>query len=357
MHVKTYTGTSTQEVLALIKAELGPEAVILGSRTFRKNGVRCHEMTAGIERDEKGRAKAPTKGSVPLDDPSSPPGWSEWHREWREIKDHLFALMKPSLQTERLSPRQRVALEYLQREGVSDAVAMRLYRSLLAAPGASVLESLSDMTPVRPWGVDEWPMRTHCFTGPFGVGKTTSALRMALQLRKAHPDMQIAFINADAQRGNGRLVLRHWAELSDFTYMEAHDAPSMQKALVAVAGAGRVFIDMPALGREGTLADCRATLGLKDVECATHLVLAPHHDSSQMPALLARYAVEGEGSLVWVKLDEAVCYGALINVAAACGLPVSAMSYGPGLRDTLMPATDSLLWRLIFKRHLPCDAK
>ena len=38
MQVKTYTGTGTQEVLTRIKAELGPDAIILGSREFRQGG-------------------------------------------------------------------------------------------------------------------------------------------------------------------------------------------------------------------------------------------------------------------------------------------------------------------------------
>lgn len=362
MQVKTYIGVSTQEVLAQIKAELGPDAVILGTRTFRKNGVRCHEVTAGLERDTRAQMPADPTGKAPfspaMPDPgsgsmSAPPGWNEWHKEWMQIKDHLFALMKPSIQPERLTPRQRVALEYLQREGVSDMVAVDLYRRLLASPGASVLESLGDMAPVRTWGREQWEQPIHCVTGPFGAGKTTTALRMALALRKEQPEMRIAFINADCHRGNGRLVLRHWAELSDFSYLEAQDASGMEKALAAAAGAEKVFVDMPGLGRDDTLAECRASLGLDDGDAATHLVLAPLHDAAHLSALLSRYALTGEGSIVWAKLDEAVSYGALVNVAVACGLPVSALSYGPGLRDTLAPATESLLWRLIFKRQLP----
>lgn len=367
MQVKTYTGTNTQEVLAKIKSELGHDAVILGSRTFRKNGVRCHEVTAGIDRPilthggvagNTGSMFSP-RDSRGMDIPgqgTAPSGWSEWHKEWMQIKDHLFALMKPSIQLERLTPRQRVALEYLQREGVSDIVALALYRRLLATPGASVLESLSELVPARPWGFEHWEQRVHCVTGPFGAGKTTAALRMALTLRKERPDVRIAFINADCQRGNGRLVLRHWAELSDFNYMEAQDAIAMEKALVTSVDADRIFVDMPGLGRTTTLSECRASLGLEALAAATHLVLSPCHDSTQMAALLARYAVPGEGSLVWTKLDEAVSYGTLVNVAAACHLPASALSYGPGLKETLAPATESLLWRLIFKRHLPGES-
>ena len=92
MQVKTFTGSTSQEVLAMVKAEMGPDAVILGNRTYRKNGVVCHEITAGLERE--GQTFVPqgmSFGSTP-DAPTTPGGWNEWHKEWMRIKDQLLRL-------------------------------------------------------------------------------------------------------------------------------------------------------------------------------------------------------------------------------------------------------------------------
>ncbi len=457
MHVKTYMGKSTQSILAQIKEELGPEAVILSNRTLRRGGERFYEVTAGVERNPLPGTMAPAAGaskstakaaytnnaaaaaaqeaeakqaimasqrvkqmasqvmeSGQFSDIENPPaspisrpsgqvagrapsqempslrslreqgrttrprslshtnapvtsvttnyndhqssGWNDWHKEWLQIKDHLFALMKPSMQMDKLTARQRVALEYLQREGVSDAVILELYRRLLAAPGESVLESLGNIVTVIPWNEENWQQRIHCFAGPFGVGKTTSALRMALQLRSKDPSLRIAFINADCQRGNGRLILRHWAELSDFSYSEAADAQSMKRALVNYAHLDKIFIDLPSLTSGETLSAKYAELGLEGDEAgskSTHVVLAPSYDGAQLLNFLQRYTPDGSGSIVWSKLDEAMSYGALVNAAANCYLPVSALSFGAELRGTLASASESLLWRLIFKRQLP----
>ena len=70
MQVKTFTGATSQEVLARVKAEMGPDAVILGNRTYRKNGVVQHEITAGLERQSPGEAAS-----------GAPSGWGEWHKE------------------------------------------------------------------------------------------------------------------------------------------------------------------------------------------------------------------------------------------------------------------------------------
>ena len=50
MQVKTFLGKDAASVLAQVKAEMGPDAVILASRDVSKGSVRLHEVTAGIER-------------------------------------------------------------------------------------------------------------------------------------------------------------------------------------------------------------------------------------------------------------------------------------------------------------------
>ncbi len=373
MQIKTYTGRNATAVLAKIKAELGSDAVILSSRECREGGRTWHEMSVGIEHAAAPGAAASAAGSASSassvgrsaaypagPNGAVPPGWEEWHREWGQMKEHLFALMKPALRMEDLTPRQRVALEYLTREGVDDGVAMTLYRKLAADSGASVLEALADIVPVRGWSLAAWPQRAHVFAGPFGAGKTTAMLRMALALRREKPELKVVLVNADCGRGHGRLLLKHYAELSNLVYREASTAAEFAAILRENPDAGRILVDLPGVARDGSLARQLAILGLAGTGTGTgvavHLVLPPHHGPAQMSALLARYAFEGAGSLVWTKLDEACTFGALVNVAAACGLPVSALSYGPGMRNSLVAASDAALWRLLFKQQLPGEA-
>ena len=128
------------------------------------------------------------------------------------------------------------------------------------------------------------------------------------------------------------------------------------RALTATAQADVVFIDTPGMARGETLARWRAEMGLDAAaqdDAACHLVLPPFCDALQTREFLGRYRADGPASIVWTKLDEAVSFGTIVNVGAGAQLPVSALSYGAELKESLSPATEPLIWRLIFKRQIP----
>ncbi len=359
MHVRTFVGPNPQAVLSLIKLEMGPEAVILSSRDTVQDGQRIHEVVAGVDRAPGSTGGMP---GVPGHDEygdmngASPPGWNEWHKEWARVKEHLYTLMRPSIQWSRLSPRQRVALEFLQREGVEDGLIFDMFKRLAAESSTSILEILGDMTPVRPWTADNWKEAIHIVTGPFGAGKTTTLIRMALLLKRDLPDLKVAVINGDCGRGTGRLVLRHWSELSDFLYLEAREGDTMRRALRTAGAADVIFIDTPGLDRHTRMGNVLSDFGLTGIGAVSHLVLQPFYSQSQMAAIIERYRSGLSGSVVWSKLDEATNFANLVNAAPQLGLPVSALSFGPVLRATLVPASHSQLWKLLFKQQLPVPA-
>lgn len=355
MQVRTFTGPDAKTVLNRIKSELGLDAVILSKHEgCGEDGPWC-EMTAGLER----AASDPSvfSGGNGEGRGAAPAGWNEWHREWSEIREHLVALMKPGIKLEELAPRQRVALEYLEREGVDGTVLMSLFRRLQPRPGTSVLAPLAEMLPVSPWGEDNWPQRCHAIAGPYGAGKTSTLIRMALALRSREPQMRICIINADSERGNGRLLLKHYAELSDIAYREASDAVSLAMVLRECREFDKVLIDLPGLGRKDVFADLDTRLGLCAAgDMAVHVVLSPSYAPAQLSAFMRQYVTDCPGSIIWTKLDEACTFGALVNVAVASRLPVSALSFGPGLKNTLIAARDVMLWKLLFKHQLPNES-
>src|SRR3989338_9012141 len=51
MHIRRFTAPTVKEALAAIKAELGPDALILGTKKLKGGPAFMHEVTAAIEHE------------------------------------------------------------------------------------------------------------------------------------------------------------------------------------------------------------------------------------------------------------------------------------------------------------------
>ncbi len=353
MHVRTFIGKSTKEVLDKVKAEIGADAVILSNREIRKNNESFCEITVGIEREEEKAIASPLSSNS--FESMMPSGQNEWHKEWDRFRKNIYDLMQPALNWEAINPHQRKALEYLQNEGVDNDVVVELYHKLKQQDDSSLLDALTNTVAVKPFGKAPWKKHLHAIVGPYGVGKTVTALRLALWMRKKKPELKIAFINTDSVRGNGRLMLRHFAELSGMTTIDVIDKASCVAAIKKTIDYDYVFIDVQALAKNESLVQKFKDLGLAKVKqnIVCHLCLSPHYSSGQLDAFLKQYQSNFPTSLIWTKLDESSQYGALVNVALRHKVPISTFSFGAELNSSLMPAEKSLLWHIILKGQLP----
>jgi len=346
MKVKTFRGRSTQDVLQQVRDVLGEEAIILNTQNFKEEGRSVCEVMAAVEPERSGQEADTNDRSLS--------GWQEWHHEWSQFKEQLFSILKPQMEMERLTPRQRMALEYLEREGVSDDVLIKLWERLKDRPSASSLSELSRLVHVRPWSSKMWRDKCHALIGPHGAGKTTTILRLALQYQRENPGHKTCLVNADLRQGKGRLYLRHYAELSNFTYLEAAKAEDWQELARRSQEFDRIFIDIPGLGAGENLAqwwqDSQAGV-LRQM--AFHLVLSPVYAPRQIRMYLKKYQLAARASLIWTKLDEACSYGELVNASFFTGLPISLFTYNNTLQNSFAPAEDKGLWRLVFKHELP----
>jgi flagellar biosynthesis protein FlhF len=186
------------------------------------------------------------------------------------------------------------------------------------------------------------------------VGKTTAAVRMALELKQERPDLRIRIINADHARGGGRLLLRNYAELTGMDYREVSGPVDFATAVKEGRNFDKVVVDLPGLERGATFESMEQELGLEvSGDIQVHLAMSPYYSRQQFTSYLHRFFSRSVSSLVWTKLDEAYNFGAVVNTGAETGLPISALSFGAGLKGTLVPAQAAQVWRLIFKHLLP----
>ena len=178
MRMKTFRAATSTAAFAKVKSELGDEAVILSNKTVTENGCKCCEIVAAVE-GEPARPRRNTRDGVmdaALQDSVG------WQREWSQIKGQIMALMKPQMDPSRLSPKQKIALEYLEREEVDERVLTHIYCTLRETPDCAVMTALDPLLKATPFKIGSWANKFHAFAGPGGAGKTSSLIRLALRI-------------------------------------------------------------------------------------------------------------------------------------------------------------------------------
>ncbi len=327
-----------------IRKEMGDEAVILSNKTIKKDGKRYCEIMAAVEAEPLQEQPQKPQGQAPV-----PESWQKMHQDWQELKEHFFAVTRPQMDMSLLAPRQRIVLEYLEKEGVAPSVISGIWQRMRSCPHEKTLALLKSIVRVKPWTTKFWPEKFHVLAGPFGTGKTTTALRMALELKQENPDIKICLANAD--NGKGRLFMRHYADLSGFQYKEVFNSESMGELIQIGQKFDRIIIDTQGYSeRREFLTWLQEAQNLND-QVQVHLVMNPLYSSRQTQNFMHRFQNTSVSSLIWTKIDEACSYGEIINQSQATGLPVSLLTNGPGLKNSLIKADLGKLWKLIFKHE------
>jgi flagellar biosynthesis protein FlhF len=348
MQVKTFTGKSTKDILARIKEELGPDAIILSNQKQTRKGVTRYEIMAALDVPPAADGARETPSSLGQDEASC------LREEWTRLRKQLMAVLKPQMDIGLLTPRQQLVFEYLEREGVKEDVLLDLWEKFRRAPETPTLSVMNSMIGVAPWMNTSWEHKCHLLAGPFGSGKTSTALRLALSMKKARPKARILVANADRSQGKGRLYLRHYTELSGLSYRELDNSAHWETLRRDASGFDLVFVDLPGLpGQQELDGWLRGVSGGNLPPCHVHLVLSPLFGSAQMDSFVSRLRSAATASIIWTKLDEACNYGEIINQAKSTGLPVSLFSVGPDLKNTLVQPRDQDVWKLLLRHELP----
>ncbi|WP_272701302.1 flagellar biosynthesis protein FlhF [Desulfovibrio sp. Fe33] len=350
MKMKTYRAATSTAAFAKVKSELGNEAVILSNKTVVENGCKCCEIVAAVE-SEPVRPQRHSKESVVDAALRDSVGWQ---REWSQIKGQIMALMKPQMDPSKLTPKQRIALEYLEREEVNERVLTHIYCTMRETRDCPVMTALDPLIKATPFRAETWTNTFHAFAGPGGAGKTSSLVRLALRMKKERPGMRLCLATADGGRGKGRLVLKHYAELSGLAFREIITKEDFTLLREESRRFDMILIDLPGLSGRTTLEEWSRLYGLDECrDLSIHLVLNPYYSTAQFERFVDKYKSEQLASVIWTKLDEACTFGAVLNMAFASGLPVSALSFGPGIKNSIRPASEEMIWRLMFMRTLP----
>jgi flagellar biosynthesis protein FlhF len=367
MHIKKFEGRDLQEALGRIRNELGPEAVILEtSRSSgagvavlaalpRESGEDLPARAAGPERPRFAIGAGPGASRVeqPARFAASPPRVAAGSSEQLESRlSHLSRLVRSDHFSAVPLPLRQLYFDLSDAEVDADLVFRILQRmgsaplpgQFTPAPSREVLALLREMVTaggaVRRGGA----RRVLALIGPTGVGKTTTAAKIAGQAAFAL-GMRVALISSDAYRVFGAQHLGTYAALMGLPF-ETVSTGTQLRALLEGACAASDLVLIDTSGRSprdprgiseirGLLAACP---GLE-----THLVLAANCRARDLVLALTAFSGIPVDHLIFTKCDEATSTGGAFSAALKARRPVSYLGTGQEVPDDLEAATSEAL--------------
>jgi flagellar biosynthesis protein FlhF len=284
--------------MALVRAELGQDALILSTRRVAQ-GV---ELTAALEEEEEVEAAF-----------SSPP--------------------LPAPERHQLPAAAPEAAQGLLFHGIPASLAARLAgpdlaQSLRSALRFGMLPLVHDGPPLL-------------LAGTPGAGKTLSVARLATRLVLA--GLQPLVITADGRRAGAAEELAAYTRLLGIGLVVASTPATLTRALAQRQPGTPVLIDTTGINphAEAELADLRALTQAAQASCV--LVMPAGQDLAEATEQAQAFVPLGIRHLLPTRLDLTRRLGSILGVAAAADLILTEAGVGTGATDGLMPLTPEFL--------------
>ena len=348
MHLKWFKGRQMPEVMRRVREELGPEAVILHSKTARPWGPLRFLGGAGVEiLAAVDRPESPA-GPSPLS--VSPPAPSEGVRA--ELAE-LRTLFVRSAGDRLVPPALGAIYERLLAGGMDAALAVRILNSVPpyqadgpladAAGCRAVEEHMASMITVAGCAATPGPLRV-ALVGPAGAGKTTTLAKLAA--RAQITGGRITLVNADGSGFGGPGPLEPFASLLEVPYVLALTPEELAAPLPLPAARACVLIDTPGVGPENRQG-LRHLQGLLRAAAPdeVHLVLSATSKAPDTRAAVRAFAATGVTHLLFTHLDETASCASVIDACIESGLPLSYVGTGRDIPGDLDPAEPRRLIR------------
>jgi flagellar biosynthesis protein FlhF len=184
--------------------------------------------------------------------------------------------------------------------------------------------------------------------GPTGVGKTSSALKLAAAFSARHGRASVALIGADRDRlSMERELLDRAASLGIYT-LAVSGRDGLRSALADVGDRRLVIVDTAGLGHRDPRLSDQARFLTDFPELTPYLVVAAPAQRSTLEATIRRYGALRPQGCILTKLDETASLGEALTALTHCGLPLAFCTDGQGADPAALhtPRPRSLVARM-----------
>ncbi len=382
MEIRTFRGRTMAEALAQVKLALGPDAVILQTRTLRERRLFRRGATVEItaSRDVQVLGGPPRRLAVqtpdgqrrPVVSPPSPvaPSSAELaslKADLAEVKGVLTELVQRSngaVPPDTPDALFQVYLRLVQNQ-VADGLARDIIRRVrqhlspgqLADPAAvrrHLLGTIQGLIhaggPIR---LEPGRTRIVALIGPTGVGKTTTVAKLAAEF-SLRQKAKVALVSIDTYRIGAPEQLRIYADILNVPLKVALSPEELRAALNDFAGRYDLVL-LDTAGRSQTdqmkLNELKRFLAAAQPD-ETHLVVSTVAHYQNILSVIEHFSQFHFDKLILSKLDEAVNFGIVLSVIAKVDKGLSYVTTGQDVPDDIEVGHADRLAQLIVKESL-----
>ncbi len=377
MKIRKYVARNMPEALQQVRDDLGEQAVILNTRTLRRNNrfnladearvevTAAYDEAPAVQSAGPARlaarkygaqlpASAPEEPMAPQRQtappapaiqpvqpvPPAPPASGDEGgvaRQLRRLQDTVARLERKSgvaLPDELARLRERLASVGLAAD-LGDQVVGQLLEAMSGKAladrrqvGESAAAALIQLLPPSKRIKLAARRQVIGFFGASGVGKTTAAAKIAAGFTRKRKD-HIVLVTTDDQRVGARDQVDTFARIIGVPLEVAHGEEEMREVLARHEAARLVLIDAPGCGPHdhktlGHQARLFAAAGVDEV----HVVIDALHGLDHMLDMLEASRDLPERRLLFAKMDEMVRPGPVLSAAIDSQIPTSYLAVG-----------------------------
>ena len=401
MQVKVFEAPDMATALKLVKESLGPEALILSTRSVRKGkggllGKPVLEVTAAIESPEPApRPVMPASaaanlygralGAAPVSEPVAAEPEVNYADLWRRrkvidpleqeldalkgqvsslnvdslrseinelkelVKDAVGGRAAASVSTPASRPGQPAIVRMMEAllsrglsEGVAEVIVKRALRNYPPKDRSITLEAflaaaMVDLIRVTHPLAPGRGPRTLALIGPTGVGKTTTVAKLAADFL-LNQGRKIALVTIDIYRIAAAEQLKVYGEIMQLPVDVVLSPEQLRQVLERHRDKDLILIDTA--GRSP-----RDKAGIDELEkfigegsgVENHLVLSATTREQELFGAIRRFGRLPIDSLIFTKLDECEGLGSILNVHFKHDCPLSYLTNGQRVPEDLLP--------------------
>ncbi len=351
-----------------MKDELGDEAVILSTRVYEKNKRKVFEITAGI--DENGfppEKEKPQKPKSPQE--IEPEKKKNFEAELKKLTEKIYRINK-----EKELKGKKIAEENGDlSEAIKDIEQLLLHREVDESLVKTIIADLeansdfikreqldeqlftiiSSMVPTSGFAVRKGDgPKIITMVGPTGVGKTTCIAKLALISKIIHK-LDVGLISIDTYRLGALDQLKIFAEVSNIDFEVAYEPGDVKTSLKKFKKKDLVFIDTVGRSQRNTklLKDIKNFLESAQSD-EVYLVMSATSTTRTLIDVAKNFKLFNYNGFVFTKLDEAVSFGNILNLAARFDIPIKYLTNGQVIPDDIIAADSDFIANLIITGKL-----